>query len=114
MRRNSASVKGNFCSLRRSAVSRLRGFLTMRAGLRGVHSFVRQNSKNALTMLMLLAAVRGLTGHDDLKSLQDAPVFFLGGWCRVFLEFGCEQCCRAGNGDASGCRLSGRRKGLLN
>lgn len=47
IRFSSSSENGSFCSLRRSAESRVRRFLTSRAGLRGIHSFAKQNSKKA-------------------------------------------------------------------
>lgn len=49
-----------------------RGFFTKRARLRLGHSFPRQYSKNALTVLMYFAAVCGLTFHDDRKSRTSA------------------------------------------
>ena len=74
MRLISSSLKGSFCSLRPSPESRVFGFLTIRAGLRSVHSFDKQYSKKLLTMLMRRGAVLALTFHEDLNSrTSDGP-----------------------------------------
>ena len=45
---------------------------TNRAGFRSIHSFDKQNSKNALIVLMFFAAVWGLTPKDDRSSRTSA------------------------------------------